>query len=816
MKIAKVLLDLNATALDRLFDYVIPSQLVPKVQIGARVTVPFQNRPTIAYIWEIATHSEVAALKEIIEVIDDPPLLGMLQYQLVNWLAPYYSCSRTEVLKLCLPPGTNLSRQIIYRLSEPVDQLRKELLLNFPDLPVAALVEKILKLSCKGAVHREWRNEFREYLTIFKFLLQHNFLHKETRIAPPKVKTKTRTVFFWVAAENLKETAAAQRVKQVLLTKQHGLTRAELCTAAAVSPGVLTRLQKQGKIRGTAIPMERIPCGMEQAPVSRPIVFNREQQRVLEIIKTATDQKPFLLQGITGSGKTEIYFELAAATLKQGRQVLYLVPEIALTPQTLERARARFGKAVALLHSKMSDGERFDQWQRIKSGAAPFVLGARSALFAPFDNLGLIIVDEEHETTYKQEETPRYHVRKVVEKLAEFSHAKLVFGSATPAVETYYLAESGAYHLVKLEQRYNSQPLPEVTIVDLRQELKRKNKNILSDLLYQEMQQTLDRQEQVILFLNRRGHSTFILCRDCGQSLQCPCCEVSLTYHSDENILRCHYCDYRQPVPNLCPNCQSNRIRYFGNGTQKLEAELKERFGGARIIRMDHDSTTTKGAHQQIYEELISGKVDILLGTQMIAKGLDLPKVTLVGVIAADQALNRPDFRAAERCFQLLIQVAGRAGRGTRPGRVIFQTYNPEHYAIQFAQKYDFDSFYRTEIAERRQAGYPPFSELVKFGFSGIKQTQVIAAAEAYAALIRQIQAELVRDFPRAGNELQLMGPAPAVIEKVQNLYRWQLLLKSSQPQLLERLVEESRQKFSYRKYPDVRIIRDRNPYSVL
>lgn len=816
MKIAKVLIGINIAGLDRLFDYVIPARLENTVKIGARVVVPFQNKPTIAYVWEIGEYSEFASLKEVVQVIDNPPLINPVMVKLVNWLAPYYCCSRVDVLKLCLPPGSALTRRTGYQLNVDDNQLLQSLILNFPGLAVEEIIPAAIKLSSRCAVQNEWRRLFKKQPEVLDFLIRQQLLIKIDGLSQPKVKAKTAKVFCWNAADDVKESAAGQRVKAVLQKHEFGLSRAQLCAAAEVSPGVITRLHKEGKIRCIELQCQRVPAGMQEVARPRQVVFNPEQQRVYDEIKNAPADRPFLLHGITGSGKTEIYFELAVDAINQGKQVLYLVPEISLTPQTLARARARFGEQVALLHSNMSDGERFDQWYSIKNGAARFVLGARSAIFAPLENLGLIIVDEEHETTYKQEDTPRYHVRMVVEMLAQLTGAKLVFGSATPSVESFFRTETGAYRLVKLEQRYNTKPLPEVTIVDMRVELQRNNKNVLSDFLFQEIQKTLERQEQVILFLNRRGHSTFILCRDCGQALQCPACEVSLTYHSYENQLRCHYCDYRQAVPDFCPNCQSTRIRYFGNGTQKLEAELAAAFGSARIVRMDHDSTANKGAHHQIYQELTSGAVDILLGTQMIAKGLDLPRVTLVGVISTDSTLNLPDFRAAERCFHLLTQVAGRAGRGEKIGKVIFQTYNPEHYAIQFAKQHDFYGFYRTEIQQRRITGYPPFSEMVKVGFAGMDERKVTEAAETFADLLRNCLEELTISCPKAKEAVQLLGPAPAVIAKVQNLYRWQLLVKTANTDWLEHLVGYAWQNYPYRKYHDIRIFRDRNPYSVL
>jgi primosomal protein N' (replication factor Y) len=813
-KFAKILLAIHSSALDRLFDYLIPERFETEIQVGARVVVPLRNQPTIGFVWEITAASEQTGVKELLQVIDTPPLLTPIQYQLVNWLAPYYFCSRADVLRLCLPPGSRLSRQNGYQLEASQTELEQMVRLYFPTAPATALTAQVMKATQAKASAAAWRKIFTNYPEILAFLLKQKLVTKIAMVSQPKIKPKIVKVYQWETTFDRKESPAGERVKLVLLAHPAGLARQELCTAAQVSPAVLTRLRKAGALHEDETPVERAPVGLNDSVKPRPIAFNSEQQAVYEQIKTTPANRPFLLHGVTGSGKTEIYFELAADVIRAGQQVLYLVPEIALTPQTLERAKTRFGDQIALLHSNMSDGERYDQWFKIKNGLARFVLGARSALFAPFNRLGLIIVDEEHETTYKQEDTPRYHVRRVVEQLAELTGARVIFGSATPAIETFYRAATGIYHYVKLAARYNANPLPEVTLVDMREELQKKNKNILSAPLFQALEQTLANREQALLFLNRRGHSTFILCRDCGQALQCPACEVSLTYHSQENVLRCHYCDYQQKIPDVCPNCQSTRIRYFGNGTQKLEAELGEHFSGARIVRMDHDSTTRKGAYQQIYRDLTAGTVDILLGTQMIAKGLDLPRVTLVGVISADSTLNMPDFRSAERCFQLLTQVAGRAGRGTKTGQVIFQTYNPEHYAVALAQNHDYQGFYKMEIAQRQQLAYPPFAEIVKIGFSGLNEAKVCGAAQKFAQIMHQAKEETL-----SGNHevsVEIMGPAPAVIAKIQNAYRWQLLLKTTNSALVEPLVGRCLANYPFRQYPDIRVIRDRNPYSVL
>jgi primosomal protein N' (replication factor Y) (superfamily II helicase) len=816
-KIAKVLLGFYVQQLDRLFDYIIPDNLLEDIQIGARVIVPFQNRLSVAYVWELAERSEFEQLKEIKEIVDIPPLINEAQFQLINWLAEYYFCSRVDVVKLCLPPGANLTKEGYYQLTLGLEELQRRLAADFSPPEVEQAMGLIASGVNSAWSAKQWAKKFQNFSLIWEFLISNKILIQGYRVSQAKVSPKVFRLYQWAASAGERETPAGSRVKDVLLEHPAGMARPELCAVAEVSDSVINRLFKEGKLVACEVAAERRPVGFEGQIPSKTVAFNPEQQQVYQLLATQSFNHLFLLHGVTGSGKTELYFELAAEVLKNGLQVLYLVPEISLTPQTLERARSRFGDQVALLHSNMSDGERFDQWFKIKQGEARFVLGARSAIFAPFDKLGLIIVDEEHEVTYKQEETPRYHARLVVEKLAEIAHARVIFGSATPSIETFNYAQTGKYTYLQLKQRFNRNPLPEVTLVNMRDELQSGNKNILSQLLFESIQQSLDNHEQVILLLNRRGHSTFILCRDCGQSLRCQACDVSLTYHLNERTLRCHYCDYRLKIPDICPNCRSNRIRYFGHGTQKLEEELAANFNGARIIRMDLDSTARKGAHHDIYRKLTGGEVDILLGTQMIAKGLDLPRVTLVGVISADSSLNVPDFRASERCFHLLTQVAGRAGRGEKLGRVIFQTYNPEHYSLQFAKDHDYHGFYEAEIARRLELNYPPFSELIKIGFTGLNLSRVSEAAQNFSLILKARQRTVCNDTSEGRADfMEVLGPAPSLIPKIQDKYRWQMLLKSNNPLWLEQLMKVSWEEYQLRKFPDVRVIRDRNPYSTI
>ncbi|MDR1997876.1 MAG: primosomal protein N' [Candidatus Margulisbacteria bacterium] len=483
------------------------------------------------------------------------------------------------------------------------------------------------------------------------------------------------------------------------------------------------------------------------------------QQKALTVIQ----QKQFtLVHGVTGSGKTEIYLQAAAQTIASGRQVIVLVPEISLTPQTIQRFAERF--PIAVLHSALTPKERRDNWQKISRGEVQLVVGARSALFAPFARPGLIIIDEEQDSSYKQDNNPRYHAVRAAWRRAELCGAKVVLGTATPALETFYLFQNPPderYGYVYLPQRINGRPLPPVEIIDLRTELQHGNFSVLSKKLQHELRVCLDARGKAVIFLNRRGFASFISCRACGLALECPRCSVSLVYHSDGRA-KCHYCGYEQTVPDKCPACHSGYFKYFGTGTQKVETELRKYFGDIQLFRMDGDTTEKRGAHARIIQDFLAADKAVLLGTQMIAKGHDFPEVTLVGIISADTLLNLPDFRAAERTFQLLTQAAGRAGRGARPGKVLVQTYNPEHYAIQAAAGHDYPGFYAQELAQRRELNYPPFSRLTSLVFSAREETLARNMAQEYA----------LKYAPRVS------GPAPCILRRLRGFYRWQILLK--------------------------------------
>ena len=594
-----------------------------------------------------------------------------------------------------------------------------------------------------------------------------------------------------IAALSVKAPKQAAVLKTVLA--DGAFTGAELARLSGTTPSTVRELIKKGLLVTRQTAVRRDPYALRSFPETEPLNPTSEQKKALRKITGALDRgkhETFLLHGVTGSGKTEVYLQAIAHCLAKGRQAIVLVPEISLTPQMVERFKGRFGSLVAVLHSRLSTGERYDEWQQIKAGRVKVVVGARSAVFAPFADPGLIIIDEEHETSYKQEDNPKYHAREVAVARARLSGSAVILGSATPSLESYTRAVAGRYTLLNLNCRVSGRSLPVVNIVDLREEMHSGHRGIFSRLLLEQTQGVLERGEQAILFLNRRGYSTFVVCRECGLVMKCPKCSITLTLHAGENVLRCHYCDFRRQAPDICPKCGSQSIRHFGVGTQKVEEEAAKCFPGAAVARMDTDTTTQKGSHEKILNRFKEGRVDILVGTQMIAKGLDFPGVTMVGVIAADTSLNLPDFRSGERTFQLLTQVAGRAGRGDSPGKVVVQTYNPEHYSILNAQNHDYRAFYFEEMKMREALEYPPYCSLVRIVIYGAEENSVIRGAEILAEILRQSAAEHSLSVGQA-----LLGPAPAPVSRLRNKHRWQICMKGKPGKLVRRLVREAVEK---------------------
>ncbi len=498
-------------------------------------------------------------------------------------------------------------------------------------------------------------------------------------------------------------------------------------------------------------------------------ILNSIQQRCVDTILSQSSSNKFLIHGITGSGKTEIYMNLVKEMIKKNKDSIILIPEIALTPQMVERFKGRFGRDIAIFHSRLSIGERFDEWMRVKTGNVKVAIGARSAIFLPFSNLGLIVIDEEHETSYKSDSDPKYHARDIASLKAEIEGCKVVLGSATPSIETYYKATEGEYDIITLNHRADGANLPTIEIVDMREELKEGNKSMFSRRLYEEMTACLEKKEQAIMFLNRRGYSTFVSCRECGYVFKCDNCDISLTYHNDNN-LTCHYCGAKQRALKTCPKCKSKYVKYFGVGTEQLEHSVRKTFLDSKPLRMDFDTTRGKDSYEKIYKDFSAKRHNVLIGTQMIAKGLDFKEVTLVGIIAADLSLNLPDYRAAEKTFQLVTQVAGRAGRGNKAGKVILQTYNPDNYSIVYAAANDYKSFYEEEIIIRKLREYPPFSKILCINLSSENEEHLIKSIQSLADKVR------IKNY--GSDKIELLGPCPCGVSKIKSLYRWQIIIK--------------------------------------
>ena len=551
------------------------------------------------------------------------------------------------------------------------------------------------------------------------------------------------------------------------------------------STALLNEAAKNGWLTFIEKEAYRDPFANQTFEKTTALSLNAEQQVAVEtILQSVQEQQSqtYLLEGITGSGKTEVYLQVIAEVLNQGKTAIMLVPEISLTPQMVQRFKSRFGEHVAVMHSGLSQGEKYDEWRKIERGEAEVVVGARSAIFAPIENIGVIIVDEEHEASYKQEETPRYHARDLAIWRSEYHHCPVVLGSATPSLESRARAQKNVYQRLRLTQRANqAATLPTIDVVDMRQEVENGNVSSFSMSLQEKLQERLEKNEQSVLLLNRRGYSSFVMCRDCGYVLPCPNCDISLTLHMDSKTMKCHYCGHEERIPYRCPNCGQDKIRYYGTGTQKVEEELQTLLPDSRILRMDVDTTRRKGAHEKILRTFGEGQADILLGTQMIAKGLDFPNVTLVGVLNADTALNLPDFRSSERTFQLLTQVSGRAGRAEKPGEVIIQSFNPEHYAIQLAKAQDYEDFYTKEMYIRHRGDYPPYYFTVQITASHPEENE--AAKQMF-----QIATKLKQGLsPQA----ILLGPTPNAIMRVNNRYFYQVIIKYKQEPMLQPLLKE-------------------------
>lgn len=720
MKIAQVVVSISNENVDKLFDYRIESGM--DVKEGTRVVVPFGigNVKLRGYVMSVSddTRCDEKKLKSVLNVIDDAPLISKEMLETARWMKRKYHTTYAKCLQSILPAGMKSKKT----LSKTVKLARLAL--------EAEETEEIIRLFYEN---KSQRNQARVLELLY---------------------------------ENGK--TGVEEIKESLF----------------ISDTPIKTLQKKGLIEVRAEEVKKSAEMMDGGAFteSGPVTLNKEQEYIYNELRLSLESGGFnhaLIHGITGSGKTEIYLRLIEDALRLGKQAVMLVPEISLTPQTVARFQNRFGSIATVTHSRMTLGERYEQWKAALNGEVSITIGPRSAVFAPYENLGVIIIDEEHEHSYKSEITPKYDAREVAEERMRLSGGLLVMGTATPSVETYYRAQKGEIKLYKLSKRAKASPLPEVTVVDMRRELLNGNRSVFSKLLRDEIEGCLESGEQAMLFLNRRGFASFVSCRRCGQAIKCNSCNVSYTYHKSGDFLLCHFCGEKVPNPKKCPHCGSEFIKQFGAGTQKIEEEIQKLFPTARTLRMDYDTVAGKNgknAYETILGSFASGGADILIGTQMIAKGHDFAGVTLVGIVAADISLNSGGFKCAETTFQLMTQVSGRAGRADLPGKVVAQTYNPEHYAIEHAKTQDYEGFYAEEIQVRKRMDYPPFTKLFVVQITGENEKEVVVALHALARIMERYKSR---------GDYETIGPAPCYVSKVKNRYRWRIIVKSANEEKL-------------------------------
>ncbi|WP_052891103.1 replication restart helicase PriA [Thermogemmatispora carboxidivorans] len=822
-----------------LLTYEVPAELEGELQPGQLVAVPYGERLVEGIIWQLVgscEHSLPETLRPVHALLDPQPVLLSHQRALAEWMADYYVTSLALVVQLMLPPGLLQGSRAVLTLvnTEPREtaslslQALIGLLLDEGEIDVArlqamlgptrarallkeavtsGLIERVprlaeprlrprrqraVRLCLAGEELAAWKRQLAESLpqypvtaatsgTPVDLLPPSPSLRRRPPSAAPLsvVGSAAQAPIAAARGGQGQESQRALRALAAIDLLEHSppdvlWTPSRLARASGLTQTQLQQLVAEGVLAiEEDVEVRRDPLRERPIVPSSPLRLTSAQEAAVRaILAPEASQRPLLLHGVTGSGKTEVYLQALAALIARGQKGLVLVPEIAITAQAIQRIAGRFPGRVAIIHSALSPGERYDEWRRIRAGQVDVVLGSRSALFVPLPDLGIIILDEEHETAYKQEERrPTYHAREVACTLGRLLDIPVVLGSATPSVTSFYRAQQGAYQLVELPERIGV-PLPPVEIVDLRSELHAGNTSILSRRLRSELENVLARRQQAILYLNRRGAASCVLCRECGYVAMCEHCDVPLTYHATERILLCHYCNLRRPVLTRCPHCNNHGLRYFGIGTEKVEQAIQQTFPQARLLRWDRDTARTRRAHEQLLDRFANHEADILIGTQMIAKGLDLPGVTLVGVVAADIALMLPDFAATERAFTLLTQVAGRAGRGSESGLVIIQTFNPEHFAIETASRHAYHEFYAAEIILRQRYAYPPFRQFVKFTYSHTNRRR----AQNEALLLREQLDRAIAELEL--EETDIVGPAPAVMERIRDEFRWQMIAR--------------------------------------
>jgi len=810
------------------YTYEIPEMMRPIIKKGFRVLAPVGKRKMTGYVVDIKDECDRTDLKPIHDLIDKSPAISLELSRLAKWISDYYICPLGEVIKAMLPGGINLESKTFLKLIQSEATVQKYLEKN--RVPRQEKILQLLLAQNRVSV-QQLRKRFRAANLSFSVskLIDAGLVSQEISVASAKTKVKyelwirlssdmKEREFFKQALENLEKSAPVQAKCLKIIQNENQISLKNLLQQTKASSGIISSLIKKKHIEKYEKEVFRSYFSKRPSTTQDAILLNNYQTQAVQQINGAIEEgeyKTFLVHGVTGSGKTQVYIEAIKTALKKNKTAIVLVPEISLTPQTVSRFTRSFPDMVAVQHSRMSPGERYDSWRKLKNGQFKIAIGPRSAIFAPLSNLGLIVVDEEHESSYKQYDSqPLYHARDVAVIRGMFNNAVVVLGSATPSLESFYNSKSSKYHLLELPGRIEEIPLPKVTIVDMLQQRKRypgKDVSVFSFPLQEKINEKLALGQQIILLQNRRGFSTYIKCKECGFIEKCDHCEITLTFHTRGNRLRCHYCDFKKKAPDKCPDCGGCDLLFKGVGTQKVEEEIIKVFPQARVVRMDLDTTSKKHAHDQILSDFAQGKYDILLGTQMVAKGLDFQNVTLVGVISADTSLLLPDFRSSERTFQLLTQVAGRAGRKDLLGEVFIQTFSPNNAGLIFARDHNSNGFFADELPYRRELKYPPYGRLIYILFKGEIEEKVEQAANTFYSRLR---------FP--SNLGEIFGPTTSPLAKIQDKYRWQIIIKCDKKldpagKISRQLLRNALTRFkSEKRLRGVRITIDIDPISLL
>ena len=827
-KYAKVIVRNNSIYTDNLFTYEIPEFLENELEVGHRILVPFGkgNKPTEAFVFEITNIIEEGIKsKYVVDILDEKPIFKLSDLELVRWMKNRYLCTYIDCINLIYPKGYKLNNYKVVILSENIKDtmdmcLYKESLnLNENEI---FIIEALL--NNKRKIKMDKLKKIKNINNILDKMKRKNLIDIKWEYKDHKNEKKICYVSLSMDKEYIEDYISENKInlgnkqKEIVefLKYNSSVEINDLLEILNASKQSITSLVGKNLITLEIKDYYRSPESIYESECKK-ITLNEEQEYAINKVTSEMfndNKKPYMIHGVTGSGKTEVYMEIIEYALNQGLDSIVLVPEISLTPQTISRFKNRFGDIVGVFHSQLSEGEKHDVYKAIKLGKIRILIGARSALFAPFSSLGVVIIDEFHEGAYKSEKNPKFNAIEVARYLVMKKNISLVLGSATPSIDEYYKAVNGDYELISIKNRANKNPLPKIEIVDMKNELSNGNKSILSNKLHLEIENAIRNNNQVILFLNRRGYANFVSCRSCGYVFQCENCDISLTYHKGKNLGRCHYCGYEKEIPKECPECGSHYVKPFGTGTQKIEEEIKNIFKDVKVLRMDKDTTSKKGSLEEILNKFRNKEADILIGTQMLSKGLDFENVTLVGILSADMILNFPDFKSAETTFQLITQVAGRAGRSEKEGKVVLQTYDTDHYSIRRAINYDYEGFFEDEIKIRKVFGYSPFNNMLSVVISGNNEKMVEQNARAmYNSIIYLLENRGIKEFDF------ILGPNPCSISKINHNYRWQILFKDDNIEinLLKGIIKYiciTKREVVFNK--DINISIDINPNSVL